>query len=211
MPTHRMHMTALEITHSKQPSEITSLVEAMRHAIPNIVNYTFSPSHRCRLVKPMISFDLAAIAMSFLPAVDEVLVSPPPIPDSNAQYDSLSHTGTIHGHQVAKNYSYLHLRRDLYQVSRDTGINVNSRYVVPSAHITLGRYLCQQDHATPQQRVTWINRINEINEWLCEAVWNVPDGDFVGEWCVGQEKGLDCRAGALWYGGGRTIAGGEGF
>jgi hypothetical protein len=28
---------------------------------------------------------------------------------------------------------------------------------------------------------------------------------------VGQEKGLDCRQGTLWYGGGETIRIGKGF
>jgi hypothetical protein len=31
------------------------------------------------------------------------------------------------------------------------------------------------------------------------------------EWLVGDGKGLDCREGALWYGGGQTVRLGKGF
>lgn len=91
-------------------------------------------------------------------------------------------------------------------------MDVDSRYVVPSAHITLGRYLTQEDHATPEARERWVKAIDEVNAWLEREVWDSADASaFVGEWIVGQEKGIDARAGRLWYGGGRTIMMGEGF
>ncbi|EAA26625.2 hypothetical protein GE21DRAFT_9062 [Neurospora crassa] len=180
MPTHRMHMTTLELAHSQTSGEIASLVSSIRPAIPLLTNLTFL--HRVRLVRPMISYDLSAIAVSFVPAAEE-------------------HDG----------YTYHHLRRDLFEAVKKTGVEVRSRYVVPSAHITLGRYLDQEDHATPVARQSWIRAIEEINEWLETQVWDAVDGEFMGEWIVGQEKGLEVRDGTLWYGGGRTIMAGEGF
>ncbi|KAG4219161.1 hypothetical protein PC116_g32359, partial [Phytophthora cactorum] len=77
--------------------------------------------------------------------------------------------------------------------------------------ITLGRYLTDADHATPEQRKRWVDTIDELNAWLEAEVWDNPESRLVGEWVVGQEKGLDVRVGTLWYGGGRTIQMGEGF
>ncbi|UKZ73038.1 hypothetical protein TrVFT333_000677 [Trichoderma virens FT-333] len=177
MPTHRMHMTTLEITFSKTPQEIDSLVSVIRPAAPSIASYTHT--HRSRLVKPMISYDLSAFALSFLPASDD--------------------------------YTYHHLRRDIFDKVKEAGVEVGSRYQVPSAHITLGRYMTDEEHDTPEKREKWVKVIDDINAWLEKQVWDQQDAQFIGEWVVGQERGLDVRNGALWYGGGRTIVLGEGF
>ncbi|KAL2264914.1 hypothetical protein VTJ83DRAFT_7424 [Remersonia thermophila] len=190
MPLHRMHMTTLEIAHSRTAEEIADLVASARPVIPALTSLTFS--RRARLVKPMISFDLSAVAVSFLPAAGE---EPLTSADRTAKDDE---------------YTYHHLRRDALNMASGH-VEVASRYVVPSAHITLGRYLTQEDHETPEQRRKWIQAIDDINKWLETEVWGVKDGEFVGEWIVGQERGLDSRCGTLWYGGGRTIMTGEGF
>lgn|SRR5688572_20095910 len=169
MPTHRMHMTALEVAHSKTPEEIASLVDSIRPALPEITSYLYS--HRSRLVKPMISYDLSAFALSFEPVADDA-------------------------------YTYHHVRRDVFDRVKGAGVEVGSRYQVPSAHITLGRYLGEQDHNTTEKREQWVKTIDEINAWLEKETI---------EWAVGEERGLDARAGQLWYGGGRTILLGEGF
>ncbi|KAI0538138.1 RNA ligase/cyclic nucleotide phosphodiesterase [Xylaria digitata] len=198
MPQHRMHATTLELAFCRTADEIEDIKETIKPAIPTIASYTYQ--HRARLVKPIISYDLAAFAVSFLPAAGEPVVSPAPVAPDNAavlkQGDS---------------YSYHHLRKDMWSQAKAAGIAVESRYIVPSAHITLGRYLTQKDHATPEQRKKWVSAIDEINEWLEREVWGKPDSEFIGEWVVGQEKGIDVRVGNLWYGGGRTILAGEGF
>ncbi|KAF7534672.1 hypothetical protein G7054_g6029 [Neopestalotiopsis clavispora] len=199
MPLHRMHITTLEITFSKTPEEIHAIKKVLEPSIPTVANYTFH--HRARLVKPVISYDLSAFAVSFLPASGEAPLSPP----SAAVDDG----GAIK--QQGDQYTYHHLRRDMWELAKDAGISIDSRYVVPSAHITLGRYLGEADHATPEQRQKWVDTIDEINRWLEAEVWDREDGDLVGEWVVGQERGLDVRVGTLWYGGGRTVMTGEGF
>jgi hypothetical protein len=148
----------------------------------------------------MISYDLSAFALSFLPASGEPGVSPPPVAPDVA-------TDVVQG----DNYSYHHLRRDVFDQVKEAGVEVGSRYQVPSAHITLGRYLSHDDHDTPEKRQKWVDAIDEINKWLENEVWDKEDAEFIGEWVVGQERGLDARNGALWYGGGRTILLGEGF
>ncbi|KAJ6787410.1 hypothetical protein PWT90_04810 [Aphanocladium album] len=199
MPVYRMHLTVLEVAFSKTPEEIEALVSTIRPAIPSIVSYTHK--HRARLVKPFLSYDLSAFALSFLPASGEQPLSPPP---SGVDVPAESITG-------GDDYTYHHLRRDVFDQVQAAGIEVGSRYQVPSAHITLGRYLSEADHDTPAKRQKWIEAIDEVNRWLKDEVWDKADAEFTGEWLVGQERGLDARNGTLWYGGGRTILLGEGF
>ncbi|EPE08298.1 ureidoglycolate hydrolase [Ophiostoma piceae UAMH 11346] len=211
MPLQRMHMTALEIVHSLTPEESKAVVDTTSPGIPGIVNYTYA--HRARLVKPMISYDLAAVALSFVPAADEPHASPSPIPPVTEEEAS-----------PPSSYTYHHLRRDLFDKAKETGVEVASRYVVPSAHITLARFMDTKEYATPEARLAWVEALEALNEWLEKEVWDSvwadaegkqallpPHRRFVGEWVVGQERGLDARTGALWYGGGRSVMVGEGF
>ena len=201
MPSHRMHLTTLEVAHSRTAEEIANLVSSMRPVIPALTGLTFT--RRSRIVKPMISYDLSAVALSFLPASGEEVLSPPAVPPSP---EDATNGSAADGDE----YTYHHLRRDVFNLASES-VAIASRYVVPSAHITLGRYLDQKDHETPESRARWIRAIDDINKWLEKEVWDVRDGEFIGEWIVGQERGLDARCGKLWYGGGRTIMTGEGF
>lgn len=199
MPIYRMHLTVLEVAFSKTPQEIEALISTIRPAIPSIVSHTHR--HRARLVKPFVSYDLSAFALSFLPASGEPPLSPAPMGvDLPAEHIT-----------AGDGYTYHHLRRDVFDQVQAAGIEVGSRYQVPSAHITLGRYLSEADHDTPAKRQKWIAAIDEVNEWLSAEIWDKNDAEFTGEWIVGQERGLDARNGTLWYGGGRTIQLGEGF
>ncbi|KAI1303314.1 RNA ligase/cyclic nucleotide phosphodiesterase [Xylaria venustula] len=198
MPLHRMHITTLELAFCRTAQEIDEMKETLRPIIPDVASYTYR--HRARLVKPMVSYDMSAFAVSFLPAAGEPGVSPAPIPPDNVAVLGQGDT-----------YSYHHLRRDMWEQAKAAGIAIDSRYIVPSAHVTLGRYLTHENHATPEQRKKWVDAIDEINEWLEREVWGRSDSEVIGEWVVGQEKGIDVRVGNLWYGGGRTVLLGEGF
>ncbi|ORY68765.1 60S ribosomal protein L44 [Pseudomassariella vexata] len=197
MPLHRMHITTLELAFSRTAEEIDAIKSELRPAIPSVASYTYG--HRTRLVKPMISYDLSAFAVSFLPACGEPVISPPPVAPDTAEVA-----------QQGDQYTYHHLRRDMWDLAKEAGMTVDSRYVVPSAHITLGRYLTHDDHATPEKRKKWVEAIDEINHWLETEIWG-NGRELIGEWVVGQEKGLDVRVGTLWYGAGRTVLLGEGF
>ncbi|KAL9044178.1 MAG: hypothetical protein Q9214_002668 [Letrouitia sp. 1 TL-2023] len=198
MPLDNLHMTALEITFSLTAHEIEDFVNKIRPKIPEITDYT--SSHRTRLIKPMLSYDNAAIALSFEPAAGE----------------SMSGERALD----ADEYTYHHLRRDLYALSKSTGVEVVSRYVVPSAHLTVARFVTQRDlsnspEGSPdtEKVQNFIRKIEQINSWLQQDYWP-KDGQAIkagGQWIVGQEKGLDCRKGILWYGGGETVRLGRGF
>ncbi|RDA93634.1 hypothetical protein CP533_4910 [Ophiocordyceps camponoti-saundersi (nom. inval.)] len=195
MPTYRMHLTTFELAFSKTADEIDALLQLLRPAAAGIASHTHS--HRARLVKPRVSYDLSAFAISWLPANGEPNVSPAPMPPDKVIQDDA--------------YTYHHLRRDVWNLVRDANVPVASRYQVPSAHVTLGRFLDDADHDTAEKREAWAAAVDSINDWLETEIWDKPDAEFVGEWVVGQEKGLDLRAGTLWYGGGRTVLMGEGF
>jgi hypothetical protein len=192
MPTERMHITVLEVTHSLTDPEIKTFVEVLEPKAAEITDYTYS--HRARLIKPTISYDGAALALSFLPAAGEDLPS-------------------FGRNKEDEKFTYHHLRRDLFNIVESTGTTIGSRYVVPSSHITLGRFLVQNDHDTPEKMEKFIGLIEEINGWLEETFWpkEGKGRNLDGEWIVGEEKGLDFRAGVLWYGGGITVKLGKGF
>ncbi|KAL9109025.1 MAG: hypothetical protein Q9227_006265 [Pyrenula ochraceoflavens] len=200
-------MTALEITHSLTLPEIDHLVSIINPHIPHIANYT--TTHRARLIKPMLSYDAAAVALSFVPA-----------------------TTSSDDDQDAR-YTYHHLRRDLWSLcTHRAGLSVASRYVVPSAHLTIARFnspnvfdVSDREDPAPTldvaTRKAWIDEIEEINAWLERDYWPRKGGDegcegkeqirSGGQWIVGEEQGLDCHKGTLWYGGGERVLLGEGF
>jgi len=186
-------MNTFEITHSRTPSEISDLETQVAPRVPEIVNWTFY--HRARLVKPLLGFDASAVALTFVPA-------------NGGDGDE---------------YTYHHLRRDLYNLCTSTGVPIKSRYTVPSAHLTIARFMSQDDFTSSEDRLdpskitAWVDWLKGINEWLRAEYWPKENGNNVeeikkgGEWIVGQEKGLDHRRGALWYGGGETVIVGKGF
>ncbi|KIX01304.1 uncharacterized protein Z518_09029 [Rhinocladiella mackenziei CBS 650.93] len=201
MPLENLHLTVMEIAHSKTEGEIAKLMDDLQPYFKAIADHTMT--HRARLVKPLLSYDSAALALSFVPAAGE----------------SVSHGRTVEDDK----YTYHHLRRDTYGALTEAGIQVGSRYVVPSAHLTIARYntpnvfggdpLDGNITLDMKKRKHWINEIDLINKWLEAEYWPV-EGELIkpgGEWVVGDEKGLDFRNGRLWYGGGQTIYLGEGF
>lgn len=199
MPLKCLHMTALEVAHSKAESQIEELVGTLKSKVSDIANYTFN--HRARLFKPLLSYDNQAIALSFLPTSDESIA------------------GALAGDENA--YTYHHLRRDLYNLCESAGVTVGSRYVVPSAHLTIARYVTERrtdaddndQISSSEIMVKWVNHLEGINTWLKEEFWpeSRPANKAQGNWVVGEERGLDCRAGTLWYGGGQSVHVGQGF
>lgn len=192
MPPDCLHMTALEITHSKTPSEIERLVKSMEINIPEITDFTYN--HRSRLVKPMLSYDSAAIALSFLPAAGESL--------SESEDPS------------SDDYTYHHLRRDLYGLCQSVGVEVASRYIVPSAHLTIARFVTQGSFQEGRVKEL-VMTLEEMNQEMRSRFWSHDSAsnqnDKIVRWDIGEEKGLECRTGTLWYGGGERQRLGRGF
>lgn len=180
-------MTVLEVTHSLTEQELASIIDKMAPHVKSIADYTYS--HRVGLYKPLLSYDSQGIALTFLP-------KPSSLPSRSI------------GNEMDQ-FTYHHLRRDIYRLASEAGADMNCRYIAPSSHITVGRFVTQsdfvtEDQADPEKVKRWIEVVETINERLERD----PE---VGEWTVGEEKGLDHRKGALWYGGGESIYVGKGF
>jgi len=188
-------MNVFEITHSRTAQEISALETQLSRKVSQIVDWTFD--HRARLVKPLLGYDSSAIALTFVPAAGEALNQ------DQAESDW---------------YSYHHLRRDICDLCMQTGVPITSRYTVPSAHLTVARFVSQSDYAgedgmpDPDRMRKWVAALEEINDWLRQEYWPKENETIKsgGEWIVGEEKGLDHRRGTLWYGGGETIMLGKG-
>jgi hypothetical protein len=186
----------MEIAHSRTEPEIEGLVAKLQPHLEEITDYTHD--HRTRLVRPLLGFDASAFALSFVPTV-------------RSRRD--------HGDAV---YTYHHLRRDLHDLCKKCGVDVGSRYVVPSAHLTIGRFVTQADinqsdgdppRPDPEKMKKLVQSIEEINTWLHEEYWR-EDGKVRwdgSEWVVGQTRGLDCGKGTLWYGDAQRVRLGKGF
>jgi hypothetical protein len=211
MPLENLHMTALEITHSLTAPALAEIVAQIKPLVPTMVDYPSTLHHRARLIRPMLSVDKAAVALSFLPAAPgdgflrrEFAADPGRKPEDDA-------------------YTYHHLRRDLFNIATCTNGQVASRYVVPSAHITIARFITQEDHDTQEKMKRWIDLIDDMNKWLVKEWWTkdfeaegggrtmIEGVKTGGEWIIGENVGLECRQGKLWYGGGTTIALGKGI
>lgn len=199
MPLSNLHLTVLEITHSKTYPEIISLTQQLQPKVEEIVNYlSASQNHRARLIKPCIGFDAAAIALSFVPAAVGTL--------SNGREES----------QYAFNYH--HLRRAVFAKCTEAGVKIESRYIVPSAHLTIARFIETRDFETKgkvdsEKMRKLVEKIESTNAELKEAYWPTKENKIAegGEWIVGEGKGLDLRQGRVWYGGGSSVSVGKGF
>jgi vesicle-fusing ATPase len=198
MPRDNLHITVLEVTHSKTAAEIESIVEAIRDQAPAITDYTHD--HRSRLIKPLIGFDASALALSFVPAAGEGLHA-----NRKPEDDA---------------FTYHHLRRDVFGLLRDAGVQIDSRYVVPSSHLTIGRFINTQDFTNKNgshdasKMKAFVDKIEEINSWLETEYWPGHNSDTISEggvFNVGEETGLHCRMGTLWYGGGEEVHHGKGY
>lgn len=201
MPLENLHMTVMEVAHSKTEGEIQHLMDILHAHCKEIADHT--TTHRARLIKPILSYDSAALALSFVPAAGEC--------------------PSLGRRPADDEYSYHHLRRDTYTALTKAGVQVGSRYVVPSAHLTIARFnspnvfggdpLDGKIALDPKKRRHWINEVETINKWLEAEFWPTEAAIIKagGEWIVGEEKGLDFRNGRLWYGGGQTIYLGQGF
>lgn len=199
MPAPNLHATVIEIVHSKTESEIDEIRRGLE--LPKELLADVGKGSRCRLIKPLVSFDASALALSFVPAAGEA---------STEQLSS------------SDDYSYHHLRGDSWEKCKDAGLQVASRYVVPSAHLTIARFISQDGFEGRNLQIGGVDRdavarllstLEQVNEHLRAEYWpdeagRIPES---GEWWVGQDVGLTLRYGMLWYGGGESIHVGKGY
>lgn len=188
MEPSRLHMTTMEVAHSLSEEEMEAIVRTIAPNVAQIADFTFE--HRARLVRPLVNYDSQGLALQFVPAAG--------LDDDR--------------------YTYLHLRRDVWDQVQAAGVTVGSRYIAPSAHLTIARFITTKDFETGEGKVDHdkvrrlVETIDGINEWLQREYWPTENGSQDGgEWVVGTEKGQEFRKGTLWYGGGESVHIGKGF
>jgi vesicle-fusing ATPase len=201
VPLENLHMTTMEIACNKTETEIAEMISEIEQDIQRLADWTCN--HRARLIKPALGFDASAIALTFVPAAGEAV--------------SIGRTAIDDG------YSFHHLRKDMYDECTAAGATIRSRYIVNTSHITVARFVSEEDFQTPQDKgrgidhakvKEFVSLIEDINAWLQENYWPKTDSAAIsdgGEWIVGEELGLDLRNDVAWYGGGKRVVVGKGF
>jgi len=196
MPPQNLHMTTLEIVSGKTAPDVEEVATFLQANAPlqELVNYTVT--HRAHLGHPVVSYDASALALSFVPIFE----------DSTEKAEVRSGS-----------YSYHHLRSDLYDQVTQSGCQIGARYSVPSAHITIARFVIpvgsthEEELAALGERVVkLVERLEDINQELRSNDWTRFGSPSRGEWTVGQERGLEFNKGVAWYGTGEKVLVGEG-
>ncbi|KAL4777535.1 RNA ligase/cyclic nucleotide phosphodiesterase [Aspergillus nidulans var. acristatus] len=196
-PPESLHITMLEIVNSRTREEVDALAGRLLQdgTALKLVNYTYDNNYRVRLVKPIISYDASAMALSFVPATSEATAADKQQPEDT--------------------YTYHHLRHDLAATVLESGVGLAARYIVPSAHVTIARFVTQDGFLLDDGKVDrnsvaeLVQRIERINAILRKEYWPEEDGEgstrAKGEWVVGQEQGLEFNKGTSWYGDGDKV------
>ncbi|KAJ5707311.1 hypothetical protein N7488_007112 [Penicillium malachiteum] len=158
-PQEQLHMTTCE----------------MKLPLQQISNYTIDRNPR--LVRPIVSYDDTAFALSFIPAAEN---------DKDA-------------------FTYHHLREDLWRAAGHSGYKMESRYNVPSAHLTIARFAVPpgadkseklDDLCTRTAGI--VEKIEDINQELTSSDWRRFGSSSRGEWILGYERGLEVNKGSSW-------------
>ncbi|KAL1745855.1 RNA ligase/cyclic nucleotide phosphodiesterase [Schizophyllum fasciatum] len=183
-PAANMHLTLLELVVAKTEEDVElALGKLGAQRAGALVRYP--GAHPTRLVRPRLNVDLGGLALSFVP-----------------EEKAAEKCGGDWKKDAAP-FTYLHLRRELYALAADAGVKAQARYTVPSAHITLARFISAEDfnksgegEGSDMERISAFLRLVEaINDELAEL-------DCA--WTVG-EAGVELRKGKTWYGGGAVV------
>lgn len=197
----------MEIAHSLTPADLETLIAAVPAAVvERATNLPRELAHGdtpriARLYKPMLVYDGSAVAISFLP----VGSTAPPAPGAA---DDPTH------------FTYHAMRARIHELFTEAGITIASRYVVPSSHLTVARFVTDEDTSVdlpdpsatvrrvndPRKMKAFVDAVEDVNRWLAEEY-----GGDKGMWTVGEEKGLEMRRGRLWYGDGESVMVGKGI
>lgn len=188
-PQDCLHMTVIVVALSITPKELVDKTIKFKPCLKKLASIFHG--QQIRLVKPKLSFNEGGVALSFVPAADE------------ETQDSRTKT---------TDYTYLHLRRDIFALCSEKGVDAETQKGATACHITLARFITQEDHnrnGNPSQEAmaSWVTGIEEINEMLAQKYWphegSVPPES--GSWVIDGRRSLDIRAGTIWYGGGQSL------
>ncbi|QVM10260.1 hypothetical protein D8B26_004920 [Coccidioides posadasii str. Silveira] len=104
-------------------------------------------------------------------------------------------------------YTYHHLRTDLYGMALRSGVKMDTCYTACTAHITLDRFVStttfdsDSDEGTQKHIENWIRTIQCINQEVKDQCWTDE-----WDWVVDEERGLEIQMGMLKFGRGTNAA-----
>ncbi|KAL4968614.1 uncharacterized protein BDV14DRAFT_144726 [Aspergillus stella-maris] len=220
-----LHVTTLEVASSRTKEEIDALVSRLVEdgTAEKLVNYIPDEKRCVRLINPIVSFDDSAIALSFLPVAsgpEDITHGPTAEQDEAPTGTATAGSTSAIQHSDRENYTYHHLRRGLASTVLESGVALAARYVVPSAHITIARFVepdefWRRDGELDRERVAkFVHCIGVINEGLRKNDWvdspvnkgNESESETAKNgWIIGLDQGLEFNKGTSWYGGGEKV------
>ena len=217
-PEENLHLTVFEVASGKTAKRVDELVNELARvpgesegsgvldSLVEYPRYRASMGQYAELGCPMVTFDSSGIALSFIPQI------------KGRKQHAVGMPCVENGGKKEEGYNYLELRADLHRVlSRNApSTPIEPRYSAPSAHITIARFInldtaldgdgaASGKENVPQHTQVELRRmvkslvreIDEHNDGLPKGFWGPS-----GQWSVGDEQGLELRAGACWYGSG---------
>lgn len=238
-PLEKLHLTVFEVAHSLslkgQEERLGCISEGLVQESTAFCAVQAEKGRKARVGRPMVVYDGRAVAVSWIPVVSSTArgrVGRAREDGEVADEAAAEDKDGVGGHDRVgdrdgelendgeggdagdEGYTYHHLRRDLWALFNEHDVPVASRYVLPSCHMTIARFVSLSDASpkgsssapeadileAPEEMRAFVEKIDEINAWL--------EGEYAGEegeWVVGEEKGLDFRIGTCWYGGGETV------
>ncbi|KAI9727354.1 MAG: hypothetical protein M1828_006974 [Chrysothrix sp. TS-e1954] len=214
----RTHMTILEVASGRSDEVVGEIIERMRDAVGYLTDLspqtrgggaggdtaqgmggTHWAQGRSRLDTPTLVFDGTGVALTYLPSVAT------PLGDSAAGLADPPAGGNEEA-RCGGAYTHHHLRRDLYDaLIRSTGGSVEpqARYVSPSAHFTIARFVDLEACGSRSEgsggellscregRLQFVRAVERVNEWLRE-VWSGRRGEWMGweggVWVMDRER-----------------------
>lgn len=133
VPLSHMHLSVLELSHRHPISHLRAVYNAVGEPLLRTMvdipftKYTESQGRSvARLVKPQLMIDRAGVAVTF-------------VPDDSLQ-DEIDGDSAPN---ITKNepFTYHHLRSSLNSLALSSGVEIDTCYTAPSAHITIARFV----------------------------------------------------------------------
>ncbi|CAN8105505.1 unnamed protein product [Discula destructiva] len=174
-PPEWLHMTVIELVHSKSPPELKASADKVK---PHAANLTaFGAEHPAGLNRPMLSLDDTAVALTFLP-----------VDDSPYTY--------LH---LRRDLSNLCAENDVEVASKYYN---TSSHITLARFANISDLNTRESLEAWVQKVKAINQRLREDYWPREGKTNTRS-EF--KWMVGTGRGIEVRKGRLWYGDGQPV------
>ncbi|KAJ9212996.1 hypothetical protein DTO166G4_5326 [Paecilomyces variotii] len=221
VPLPHMHLSVMELSHRHPIAHLRAVYnvvgESLLHTMADVPFTKYKESQGrsvARLIKPQLMMDRAGVAVTF-------------VPDYSPQ-EGMDNSGQ----DITKNnpFTYHHLRASMQELALSSGIEIDTSYTAPSAHITIARFVSShffdggEKHATSppvpisppteqsplspsgnqnQRRVQKAEQWVDLIHGINEELGKQSEDPVFKEqleWVVGQQRGLELQLGYVKFG-----------